>query len=40
MESYVDTDNIGNWSKVADFMDSGGWYARTPDIYSADCGKP
>jgi hypothetical protein len=42
MESYLDIDNNGNWSKVTDFVDSGGWYARTPDaeFYSADCGKP
>ena len=42
MESYLDIDNNGNWSKVTDFVDSGGWYARTPDaeFYNADCGKP
>jgi hypothetical protein len=42
MESYIDINNNGNWSKVTDFMDSGGWYARTPDaeFYSAHCGKP
>jgi hypothetical protein len=42
MESYLDINNNGNWSKVTDFVDSGGWYARTPDaeFYSADCGKP
>ena len=41
MESYLDFDNNGNWSKVTDFVDSGGWYARTPDaeFYNADCGK-
>lgn len=42
MESYLDIDNTGNWSKVTDFVDSGGWYARTPDaeFYNAGCGKP
>jgi hypothetical protein len=42
MESYLDINNSGNWSKVTDFVDSGGWYARTSDAeyYSADCGKP
>ena len=42
MESYLDIENNGNWSKVTDFVDSGGWYARTPDaeFYNADCGKP
>jgi hypothetical protein len=42
MESYLDIDNTGNWSKVTELVDSGGWYARTPDaeFYSADCGKP
>ena len=42
MESYLDINNIGNWSKVTELIDSGGWYARTPDaeFYSAQCGKP
>jgi len=42
MESYLDIDNTGNWSKVTDFVDSGGWYARTPDaeFYNTGCGKP
>jgi hypothetical protein len=41
-EPYLDIDNNGNWSKVTEFVDSGGWYARTPDaeFYSADCGEP
>jgi hypothetical protein len=42
MESYLDIHNNGNWSKVTDLIDSGGWYARTSDeeFYSAQCGKP
>jgi hypothetical protein len=42
MESYLNIDNTGNWSKVTELVDSGGWYARTPDaeFYSAQCGKP
>ena len=42
MESYIDIDNDGNWTKVTDLIDSGGWYARTSDaeFYSAHCGKP
>ena len=42
MESYLDFNNTGNWSKVTELLDSGGWYARTPDeeFYSAQCGKP
>jgi hypothetical protein len=42
MESYIDIDNNGNWTKVTDLIDSGGWYARTSDaeFYSAHCGKP
>lgn len=42
MESYLDIHNNGNWSKVTDLIDSGGWYARTSneEFYSAQCGKP
>jgi hypothetical protein len=42
MESYLDIDNNGNWSKVTDLVDSGGWYARTSNevFYNANCGKP
>jgi hypothetical protein len=42
MESYLDINNNGSWSKFTDFVDSGGWYARTPEaeFYSARCGKP
>ena len=42
MESYLDIKNDGNWTKVTDLVDSGGWYARTSDeeFYSAHCGKP
>jgi hypothetical protein len=40
MESYIDIDNNGNWTKVSGFTDTGGWYARTSDaeFYSANCG--
>lgn len=31
MESYLDINNDGNWSKVTDLIDNGGWYARTSD---------
>jgi hypothetical protein len=42
LESYIDFDNSGNWSKVTDFIDSGGWYAHTSneEFFSADCRKP
>lgn len=42
MESYLDFNNTGNWSKVTELLDSGGWHARTSDdeFYSAGCGKP
>jgi hypothetical protein len=42
MESYIDINNDGNWTKVTGFTDIGGWYARTSDaeFYSANCGKP
>jgi hypothetical protein len=42
LESYLDLDNNGSWTKVTDIIDSGGWYARTPDaeFFSAGCGKP
>lgn len=42
LESYLDIDNNGNWSKVTDLIDSGGWHARTSDaeFYDAGCGKP
>jgi hypothetical protein len=42
MESYIDINNDGNWTKVTDFIDNGGWYARTTDeeFYSANCDRP
>jgi hypothetical protein len=42
LESYIDLNNNGSWIKVTDIIDSGGWYARTPDseFFSAGCGKP
>jgi hypothetical protein len=42
MESYLDINNDGNWSKVTDLIDNGGWYARTSDteFYGAGCNKP
>ena len=42
MESYLDFDNTGNWSKVTELLDSGGWHARTSneEFYAAQCGKP
>src|ERR1051326_3285560 len=41
MESYLDSKNDNNWRKVTDIVDSGGWYAKSPDnvFYSANCGK-
>jgi len=40
MESYLDFNNTGTWSKVIELLDTGGWYARTSDeeFYSAECG--
>lgn len=42
MESYLDINNDGNWLKVTDLIDNGGWYARTSDteFYGAGCNKP
>ncbi|MGC1134491.1 MAG: hypothetical protein WA941_16805 [Nitrososphaeraceae archaeon] len=42
LESYLDLNNNGSWTKVTDIIDSGGWYARTPDaeFFNAGCGKP
>lgn len=42
MESYLVFNNTGNWSKVTELLDSGGWYARDSDeeFYAAQCGKP
>lgn len=42
MESYLDDNNNNQWTKVAGFVDNGGWYANTDDItfFSAGCGKP
>jgi hypothetical protein len=42
MESYLDDKNNNQWSKVADLIDNGRWYANSPDalFYSAGCGKP
>lgn len=42
LESYLDLNNNGSWTKVTDIIDSGGWYARTPgaEFFSAGCGKP
>ncbi|MGA7044221.1 MAG: hypothetical protein WBY71_11165 [Nitrososphaeraceae archaeon] len=41
MESYLDDKNDNNWRKVTDIVDSGGWYAKSPDnvFYSANCGR-
>jgi len=42
LESYLDLNNNGSWTKVTDIIDSRGWYARTPDaeFFSASCGRP
>jgi hypothetical protein len=42
MESYIDDQDNNQWRKVNEVIDSGGWYANTPDkvFYSADCGRP
>lgn len=42
LESYLDINDDGNWTKVTELLDSGGWYARTSDeeFYGANCGKP
>ncbi|MGA9936014.1 MAG: hypothetical protein WBP83_12935 [Nitrososphaeraceae archaeon] len=42
MESYLDINNDGKWSRVTDLIDNGGWYARTSDteFYGAGCNKP
>jgi hypothetical protein len=42
MESYIDDQNNNHWRKVNGVIDSGGWYANTPDkvFYSAGCDRP
>ncbi|MGB7884788.1 MAG: hypothetical protein WBL44_18885, partial [Nitrososphaeraceae archaeon] len=42
LESYLDLNNSGNWTKVTDIIDNGGWYARTPDaeFFGANCDRP
>jgi hypothetical protein len=41
MESYIDENANNNWRKVNEVVDSGGWYANSPDsvFYSADCNR-
>lgn len=41
LESYLDNSGEGNWIKVTDLVDDGGWYAKTTDsaFKSAHCGK-
>lgn len=42
MESYIDSENNGNWTKVSEIIDNGNWYADTSntEFFSANCGKP
>jgi hypothetical protein len=42
MESYIDDRNNNEWKKVNQLIDSGGWYANSPDkiFYSAGCNRP
>ncbi|HZD34389.1 MAG TPA: hypothetical protein VE130_04220 [Nitrososphaeraceae archaeon] len=39
LESYIDDSNSNNWTKVSDFIDSGGWYTKSNNTYffSAGC---
>lgn len=41
LESYIDELNSNNWTKISDFIDSGGWYTKSNNTYffSAGCGK-
>jgi hypothetical protein len=41
MESYIDENANNNWRKVNELVDSGGWYANSPDsvFYSVDCNR-
>ena len=41
MESYLDNNDNNHWKKVSEIVDSGGWYAKSPDniFYSANCGR-
>jgi hypothetical protein len=41
MESYIDENANNNWRKVNEVVDSGGWYANSPDnvFYSVDCNR-
>lgn len=42
MESYIDENFNNTWRKVNELVDSGMWYADTPDsvFYSVDCNRP
>lgn len=39
LESYIDDSNSNNWTKVSDFIDSGGWYTKSNNthFFSAGC---
>lgn len=41
LESYIDDSNSNNWTKVSEFIDSGGWYtiSNNTEFFSADCGR-
>jgi len=41
LESYLDDSGEGNWRKVTDLVDDGGWYAKASNsvFNSAHCGK-
>ena len=41
LQSFLDNTNTNYWVKVTDFIDDGGWYAKTSDteFFSADCNR-
>jgi len=42
MESYIDDEDNNQWRKVTELVDTGDWYANSPDkvFNSAKCNKP
>jgi hypothetical protein len=41
LQIYLDDNATNHWKKVADVIDNGGWYAKTPNdlFYSANCAR-
>jgi len=41
LESYIDSSNNNNWTKVSEFIDNGGWYSKSNilDFFNAGCDR-